>query len=81
MGKDRKWMIRSLNLEHNHVLLTSTKSRFFLYNRNLNTFAKKKLNVNDRAELKLSKNYQSPVIEADGHENVMFIERDCKNHV
>lgn len=30
LGKDGKWTIRSFNLEHNHVLLTPTKSRFFL---------------------------------------------------
>ncbi|KAH9699106.1 protein FAR1-RELATED SEQUENCE [Citrus sinensis] len=56
LGDDGKWTIRSLNLEHNHVLLTPTKS-------------------------KLCKNYQSLVIEAGGHENVTFIERDCRNHV
>ncbi|KAH9697326.1 protein FAR1-RELATED SEQUENCE [Citrus sinensis] len=31
--------------------------------------------------IKLCKNYQSLVIEAGGHENVSFIERDCRNHV
>lgn len=42
---------------------------------------KKKLDINDRAGIKLSKNYQSLVIEAGGHENVTFIERDCRNHI
>ena len=43
LGKDGKWRIRSLNLEHNHALLTPTKSRFFRCNRSLITYAKKKL--------------------------------------
>ncbi|KAH9704397.1 protein FAR1-RELATED SEQUENCE [Citrus sinensis] len=82
LGDDGKWMIQSLNLEHNHPLLTPTKSRLFRCNRSLiNAHAKKKLDINDRAGIKLSKNYQSLVIEAGGHENVTFIERDCRNHI
>ncbi|KAH9688918.1 protein FAR1-RELATED SEQUENCE [Citrus sinensis] len=81
LGDDGKWTIRSLNLEHNHVLLTPTKSKYFRCNRSLNTYAKKRLDVNDRAGIRLCKNYQSLVIEAGGHENVTFIERDCRNHV
>ncbi|KAH9697333.1 protein FAR1-RELATED SEQUENCE [Citrus sinensis] len=80
-GDDGKWTIRSLNLEHNHPLLTPTKSRLFRCNRSLSAHAKKKLDINDRARIKLSKNYQSLVIEAGGHENVTFIERDCRNHI
>ncbi|KAH9782936.1 protein FAR1-RELATED SEQUENCE [Citrus sinensis] len=81
LGDDGKWTIRSLNLEHNHVLLTPTKSKYFRCNLSLNTYAKKMLDVNDRAGIRLCKNYQSLVIEASGHENVTFIERDCRNHV
>ncbi|KAH9655784.1 protein FAR1-RELATED SEQUENCE [Citrus sinensis] len=81
LGDDGKWTIRSLNLEHNHVLLTPTKSKYFRCNRSVNSYAKKKLDVNDRAGIRLCKNYQSLVIEAGGHENVTFIERDCRNHV
>ncbi|KAH9786194.1 protein FAR1-RELATED SEQUENCE [Citrus sinensis] len=81
LGDNGKWTIQSLNLEHNHVLLTPTKSKYFRCNRSLNTYAKKKLDVNDRAGIRLCKNYQSLVTEVGGHENVTFIERDCRNHV
>ncbi|XP_052297305.1 protein FAR1-RELATED SEQUENCE 5-like [Citrus sinensis] len=81
LEEDGKWRIRVLNIEHNHTLLTPTKSKFFRCNRSLSSYAKKKLNVNDRAGIRLSQNYQSLVIEAGGHENVTFTERDCRNHI
>ncbi|KAL9455284.1 hypothetical protein AB3S75_010654 [Citrus x aurantiifolia] len=73
LGDDGKWTIRSLNLEHNHPLLTPTKSMLFRCNCSLSAHAKKKLDINDRTGINLSKNYQSLVIEVDGHENVTFI--------
>ncbi|KAH9746193.1 protein FAR1-RELATED SEQUENCE [Citrus sinensis] len=81
LEEDGKWRIRVLNIEHNHTLLTPTKSKFFRCNRSLSSYAKKKLDVNDRAGIRLSQNYQSLIIEAGGHENVTFTERDCINHI
>ena len=49
LGEDGKWTIRSLFLEYNHALLTPTKSRFFWCNRSHSAYAKKKLDINDRA--------------------------------
>ena len=81
LEEDEKWRIWVLNLEHNHTLLTPTKSKFFQYNRSLSSYAKNKLDVNDRAKIRLSQNYQSFVIKTGGHANVTFIERDCRNHI
>lgn len=61
--------------------MTLTKSKFFWCNRSLGSYVKKKLDVNDRAWIKLSQNYRSLVIDASNHENVTVIEKDYRNHI
>ncbi|KAI5340389.1 hypothetical protein L3X38_019663 [Prunus dulcis] len=40
-----------------------------------------KIEVNDRAGIKVNKNYTSMVVEAGGHENMVFMEKDCRNYI
>ena len=43
LEEDGKWRIRVLNIEHNHTLLTPTKSKFFRCNHSLSSSTKKKV--------------------------------------
>ncbi|BBH00027.1 FAR1 Related Sequences transcription factor family [Prunus dulcis] len=42
---------------------------------------KRKIEVNDRTGIKVNKNYTSMVVEAGGHENMAFMEKDCRNYI
>ena len=42
---------------------------------------KRKIEVNDRAGIRVNKNYNSMVVEAGGHENMSFMEKDCRNYI
>lgn len=42
---------------------------------------KKKLLLNDKAGIRMHKNYYTLVVEAGGYENVSFEEKDCRNLV
>lgn len=65
-------------LEHNHQL-SPGKARFFRSNKIINDAAKRRLELNDRAGIRTSKNFNSLVVEMGGFENVSFEERDCRN--
>ncbi|XP_060958556.1 protein FAR-RED IMPAIRED RESPONSE 1 [Cannabis sativa] len=76
--EDGKCKINSVILEHNHGL-SPQKSRFYLCNREISIGAQRKLELNDRAGISVVKNFQSFMVEAGGHENVPFLEKDCRN--
>ncbi|KAL4633859.1 hypothetical protein ACB092_04G153500 [Castanea dentata] len=60
-----KWILRSMVLDHNHGLSPS-KTRFYKCNRIIEPHVKKKLELNNKA---------------GGHENLSFLEKDCRNHM
>ncbi|KAK0606606.1 hypothetical protein LWI29_001406 [Acer saccharum] len=76
-----KWEIRSLVLDHNHKLSTPGKLRYFKTNRELKPVVKRKLELNDIARIRSNKSYNSFVVEAGGHENLTFLEKDCRNYL
>ena len=67
-------------MEHNHVN-SPGKSRFYKSYRVLDEHVKRKLELNDKAGIKLHKTYDSLQIEAGGHENLPFLPKDCQNHL
>lgn len=55
----------SVSPKHNHDL-SPDKSRYFRCNKNLDSTAKRKLLINDRAGISISKNFNSLAVEAEG---------------
>ncbi|KAK2651534.1 hypothetical protein Ddye_011390 [Dipteronia dyeriana] len=78
---DGKWRITSITFEHNHELHTPGKVRYFKSNRVLKSFTKRKLELNHRVEIRLNKKNYSFVVEAGGHDNLPFLEKDCRNYI
>jgi hypothetical protein len=77
---DRTWFLSKVVLEHNHQLSLS-KTRFFRCNKTINDAAKRRLELNDRVGILLSKNFNSLVVENGGFESLSFEERDCRNFI
>ena len=42
---------------------------------------KRQLELNAKAGIKMNKSFNSLVVEAGGHENLPFLEKDCRNHM
>ena len=78
--EDEKCKINSVMLQHNHGL-SPQKSRFYSCNRKIGIGAQRKLELNDRAGVSVTKIFQTFVVEAGGHDKVPFLEKDCRNFV
>jgi hypothetical protein len=72
--------ISRIVIEHNHDL-SPTKARYFRSNKNLEPHIKRRLELNDRAGIRVNRNYRSLVVEANGYENLTFGEKDCRNYI
>ncbi|XP_062164654.1 protein FAR1-RELATED SEQUENCE 5-like [Alnus glutinosa] len=77
---DGTWFLSKVELMHNHSLSPS-KVRFFRSNKKISDAAKRRLELNDRARIRLCKNFNSLVVESGGFENLSFGERDCRNYI
>ncbi|XP_044946316.1 protein FAR1-RELATED SEQUENCE 4-like [Hordeum vulgare subsp. vulgare] len=77
-GPDGKLHLSKAILDHNHAL-SPHKSRLFRCNKKLNFHVKRRLELNDRAGIRVNKNFNSFVVAADGHENLTFGEKTCRN--
>ncbi|KAH9728856.1 protein FAR1-RELATED SEQUENCE [Citrus sinensis] len=80
LNEDGKWVLRTLNLQHNHGL-SPDKAKYFPCNRRISASAKKRIEMNDCAGIRITQNFNSIVIGAGGYENVPFLEKDCRNFV
>ncbi|XP_039120132.1 protein FAR-RED IMPAIRED RESPONSE 1-like [Dioscorea cayenensis subsp. rotundata] len=80
VGNDGGYTISRVHLEHNHAL-SPQKSRFQKCNKKIDAHVKRRLELNDRAGISLSKNFHSLAVESGGYENLAYIERDCRNYV
>ena len=78
--KDGQWGIISVVEEHNHHL-SPQKSRLVRGNKRINMQAKRVIDINDQAGVRLNKNFRSLVFEAGGYENLDFVERDVRNYI
>jgi hypothetical protein len=77
---DGTWFLRKVVLEHNHQL-SAGKARFFRCNKIINDATKRRLELNDRTGIRLTKNFNSLVVENGGFESLSFGERDCRNFI
>nr|XP_048331604.1 protein FAR-RED IMPAIRED RESPONSE 1-like [Ziziphus jujuba var. spinosa] len=78
---DGRWLIGSIVLEHNHELSTPSEARYYKSNRAIKPYIQRKLEINDKAGIRLNKNFNSLVVEAGGHEYLTFLEKDCRNYI
>ncbi|PWA80627.1 hypothetical protein CTI12_AA195090 [Artemisia annua] len=65
---------------HNHGLSPS-KSRYLRSHKKMDTYTKRRLELNDCAGIPLNKNFHSLIVEAKGYENLPFGERECRNYI
>ncbi|XP_058211621.1 protein FAR1-RELATED SEQUENCE 6-like [Rhododendron vialii] len=77
---DGKWRLNRVALEHNHEY-SPGKSKFYKSNRVLDEHVKRKLILNDKAGIPLHKTYDSLQIQAGGHDNLPYYQKDCRNHL
>ena len=77
-GPDGKFHLSTVILDHNHTL-SPHKSRLFRCNQKLDFHVKRRLELNDRAGIRVNKNFNSFVVEANGHENLTFGEKNARN--
>ncbi|XP_062163039.1 protein FAR-RED IMPAIRED RESPONSE 1-like [Alnus glutinosa] len=77
---ETKWCVTSVTTDHNHDL-SPGQARYFKCNRRLNPSVKRKIIVNDIAEIGLSQSCNSLAVEAGGYENLSFVEKDYRNFI
>ncbi|XP_037410250.1 protein FAR1-RELATED SEQUENCE 6-like [Triticum dicoccoides] len=77
-GPDGKLHLSTAILDHNHTL-SPQKSRLFRCNKKLDFHVKRRLELNDRAGIRVNKNFNSFVVAADGHDSLTFGEKNCRN--
>ena len=68
---DGRWKINSLELNHNHSM-SPNKARFYSYPQTISANARRQLELNDDADIRLNKSYNTFLVKASGHENVPF---------
>ncbi|XP_027931983.1 protein FAR-RED IMPAIRED RESPONSE 1-like [Vigna unguiculata] len=78
--EEGEWLMRSAVEEHNHHL-SPHKSKLVCGNRKINMQAKRVIDINDQAEVRLNKSFRSLVFDAGGYENLDFMERDVRNYI
>jgi hypothetical protein len=79
-GLDGKFHLSMVILDHNHTL-SPHKSRLFRCNKRLDFHTKRRLELNDRAGIRVNKNFNSLVVAADGHDQLTFGEKECRNYL
>jgi len=77
---DTKWYVTCVTIAHNHAL-SPGKARYFRSHKILDPCTKRKLEINDRAGIRMNKIYNSLAVEAGGYENLTFGEKDCRNYI
>ena len=75
---DRKWRILSFIENHNHDLSPS-KSRHFVVFLHISTDTRKRLLINDNADVRVNSSIKYFIIEAGGYENVTYNQKDVRN--
>ncbi|XP_041001584.1 protein FAR1-RELATED SEQUENCE 5-like [Juglans microcarpa x Juglans regia] len=74
------YTISNVILDHTHSC-SPGKSRHFKCFKKVDARVAKRLERNDEAGIRLSKNFKSMVVEAGGYENVTFKEKECRNYI
>ncbi|KAF5475615.1 hypothetical protein F2P56_007407 [Juglans regia] len=74
------YTISKVILDHTHAC-SPGKARHFRCFKKVDARVAKRLEINDEAGIRLSKNFKSLVVEAGGYENVTFGEKECRNYI
>ena len=77
---DGKFTLTTIMLDHVHTLSLG-KARYFRNHKKMDSYVKRRLELNDKAGIRISKNYKSIIIEVEGFEKFPFGEKDYRNHV
>jgi zinc finger SWIM domain-containing protein 3 len=75
---DRKWRILGFIENHNHALSPS-KSRHFAAFQHISTNTRKRLLINDNADIRVNNSIKSSIVEVGGYENVTYNQKDVRN--
>ncbi|XP_035549729.1 protein FAR1-RELATED SEQUENCE 5-like [Juglans regia] len=81
LNKNEKWVITTVENVHNHITVSPKKTRLLRSHKRLDDYSQRILDLNDRAGIRMNKNYFSLVVDAGGFENLEFQERDCRNFI
>ena len=76
---DEKFTLSIVVLNHVHTL-NPKKARYFRCHKKMDDYVNRRLELNDKAEICIDKNYKSIGIEAEGFEKLPFGEKDCRNY-
>ncbi|KAG2674878.1 hypothetical protein I3843_13G139600 [Carya illinoinensis] len=74
-------VVTTVENAHNHSTISPQKSRFFRLHKYLEEYSQRMLDLNDRAGIRMNKNFGAPVVDAGGLENLDFQEKDCQNFI
>ncbi|KAG2680740.1 hypothetical protein I3760_11G112000 [Carya illinoinensis] len=77
---DGKLRLTTVHNIHNHGL-NPKKSHFFRCNREVSESVKRILDTNDLGGIRMNKSFGSLVVGAGGFENLLFLEKDCRNYI
>ncbi|XP_058753515.1 protein FAR1-RELATED SEQUENCE 5-like [Vicia villosa] len=60
---------------------SSTEARLFKATKKMNLHVRRTIQINDDAEVRINKTFQSLVNDAEGHGNIPFCEKDVRNYI
>ncbi|GFY84445.1 TIP41-like family protein [Actinidia rufa] len=80
VNRDGKFNLNRVVLDHNHEQ-SPGKARYFKSNRVLDEHVKRRLELNDKAGIKMHKTYELLQIEAGGHDKLPYLKKDCRNYL
>ncbi|XP_042979976.1 protein FAR1-RELATED SEQUENCE 4-like [Carya illinoinensis] len=81
LKQNEKWLLTSIENTHNHITVSPKKTRLLRSHKVLDEYSQRILKLNDRAGIRMNKNYYSLVVDARGFENLEFQEKDCRNFI
>ena len=80
VNMDEKFNLNRVILDHNHEQ-SPGKARYFKSNRVLDEHVKRRLELNDKAGIKMHKSYDLLQIEAGGRDKLPYLSKDCRNYL
>ncbi|KAG2672850.1 hypothetical protein I3760_13G060700 [Carya illinoinensis] len=81
LNKNEKWVFTTVVNAHNHIIVRPKKTRLLRSHKCLDEYSQRILELNDRASIRMIKNYYSLVVDAGGFDNLQFQEKDCRNFI
>ncbi|XP_042988761.1 protein FAR1-RELATED SEQUENCE 5-like [Carya illinoinensis] len=79
LSKNEKWVFTTVENVHNYITVSPKKTRLLRSHKFLDEYSQRILDLNDRAGIRMNKNFNSLVVDAGGYENLTFQEKDYQN--